>query len=196
MGDLLDKIEMLLKPESNSAVPFMHEIIERSQEDYASYTVWKLSGIKQRMIEEIRLGYENRDEMGNTETPNMIVTETPAARGFLFYFDPNEYEKIDFQHCFDYLKEKSAEAGYKVYLSDVQTNVREDCVEVKERHYLKPGYDNINGDKWNQLHGNITIEHIMRHGHPDHIKFYCTPFKGHNYVDALSFEELAKKILQ
>lgn len=195
--DILSRIRDLFTSSSKTSQPFTHELIERSDNQQQNYEKWKNTRGFQQLLSEIEAGYKQSQQPEGVDHTQMIVIEKPSAKGFMLYFHADRHDPQDFQHLFDYLKEQILEKGYVTYVSDVKTHNKEESVETRERHYLKPRFRFDEEDqKAQQLFGNIKIEHILQDGQPLHLQFLCTSYRDQYYYEAKAFGDLMEEIVK
>ncbi len=188
MADIFSYLKDLFSNSSEKNVPVVHELISRDEDTQLAFEQWKTSKRFQRVLSAI--GAEDEHDL------DMRVIHTPTVRGIVIKYVPKVLSKLEFQHLFDYFKEIVKEQTYVSYTSDVQTAVKNNGVETKERHYLKPkfSYDEERR-KCDQKYGNVQIEHLLIDDEPKHIKLWANVYSDFNYDEPLDFNVLLEKLL-
>ncbi|MEZ4887202.1 MAG: hypothetical protein R3E32_20895 [Chitinophagales bacterium] len=185
-------IQQLFKKQETSNVPFVQEIIVRSDEEQAAYQYWKLEDQKDHLLDFLAT------QMKSSDQSILLKLNSPKSQGFILKYktveDHTSFEA--FRHLFDYLKEQTLQLNYVKYMSDVKNFVRKTHVETIERHYLKPrfSFDEQTGLA-DQQYGNVLIEHLLHNEKSIQIKFVCNVYNDRKWTKVLSFEDLMKKIL-
>ncbi|MEQ8535197.1 MAG: hypothetical protein RIB86_25295, partial [Imperialibacter sp.] len=95
----------------------------------------------------------------------------------------------EFQFLFDYLAEISKTLGYRQVNSDVTITEKNDTIETREKHYLKPPIGTAD-QLSKQLFGNILVEYIMIDDQPSYIKLLANIYFDRQYEPAEDHREL------
>ncbi|MCB0736096.1 MAG: hypothetical protein KDC92_01190 [Bacteroidetes bacterium] len=178
-------------PVSNE--PVLQETIKRPLGEIAAYETWKTSAAKNYATSFIVSQYRSAQN-GEENVSVFRVLNSGSSNGFLLR-RVDDISAIEFQHLFDYLKEKTLEFDYLPYMSDRRMFNRKDFVETVERHYLKPNWKsntkaaNATG-KMYQIFGNINIELFKMNDEPTHLKFLAHHYVDHKYHEPEPFGEL------
>lgn len=174
--------------------PVVHEVIERSEEEVAGYEAWKASDRHSTQLGFVYQEYHKVQEEQNTLGSTFYYHDEPASKGFILNFRPDVFTPEDFQHYFDYLKERVREMEYRIYTSDVRSFVREEHAEEIQRHYLKPRHRRRKDQKV-QHFGNITITLVRQNDQPVYIKFMCHSYQDRNFTEATDYRELIEQVI-
>ncbi len=199
MSELWQYFKNLFKASENSSPnePFIHEVIERSEEEKASYDRCKSKLARRRLTDWLNNEFIRYQANPKDNDEAIDFLNTPSSKGFVIHFRKTAYRTTEIIHLFDYLKEKVLQLDYKSYLSDSRTYNRANQVENIQRHYLKPpsnlGKKTI--EKFDQKYGNITIELKQRNEKVHDLKFSATVYHDHKYQSAKPFTELMGNIL-
>ena len=108
MNDLWQHFKKLFKASENSSPnePFIHEVIERTAEEIASYDRWKNKFSKQRLINWLDNEYFRYKTNPNDTDHAIDFLNTPSSKGFVVHFRKMNYNLAEITHLFDYFKEK------------------------------------------------------------------------------------------
>ena len=178
--------------ETTPNTPAVHEVIERSPEEKEQYERWKKTLSCRRLID--WLNGQHIEYLINPENVDEAIDflNIPSSKGFVIHFQQTNYSRKEIINLFDFFKEQVLKLGYRSYVSDRKVYSREDWVESKERHYLKPPSNlrKITKEKFKQQYGNITIEILFRDEEVVHLKFSATAYNDHLFEDAKEFKEL------
>ncbi len=188
--------------ESSPSQPFIHELLERTEEEKGDYDLWKRTLAKRRIIDWVNMQYASFLVTGEADLDKAIdILNTPSSKGFVLHFDEQLHNTKDFLHFFDYLKERILTLYYKTSVSDNRTYTKtgrsgNTWVENVQRHYLKPRFQFTDDEKMIQQFGNIKIELTSRNDQIKNLKFSATIYKDYKYTEAQSFQDLMGVILQ
>ncbi|MBK7871283.1 MAG: hypothetical protein IPJ74_11700 [Saprospiraceae bacterium] len=197
MADIWNYLKNLFNKseESSPSQPYLHEMIERSEEEKSDYAHWKETLVRRRLTDWLNDQYAIFRVLPNDIDEAMDFLDTPSSKGFVIHFYKTNYSRRDVTHLLDYLREQVLGLDYRTQISDSRTFNRPNWVETIERHYLKPKPDFQHEGKFNQKYGNITIEMSLRNEQPHQLKFQATSYKDHLFKDAHDFEELMQEVL-
>ncbi len=155
-----------------------HEVIQRNPKFLFRYEEWKSSISRLDIINAYHRSYDLK-KAGIQNDPNVHVFESAASNGFALTYS-NEFSKQDFQYFFDYLAERVKMLGYRLVNSDVLIVQKNNEMETKEKHYLKPplssGANNID-----QMFGNILVELVLVDDEPSYIKMLANIYSDRLY---------------
>ncbi len=183
----------MFQKQAEGNVPFVQEIIERSDKEIEAYQYWKVDDKKDHFISFL-LG-----QINNPSKSDLLRLNSPKSQGFILKYEIVEAttDFAEFRYLFDYLKEQVLKLNYVSYVSDVKNFVRKSHVETIERHYMKPrfSYDETTGLA-DQQYGNVLIEHLLHDEQSIRIKFICNIYNDRKWTKPLSFMELLQHILQ
>jgi len=169
----------------------VHELINRPEEELKDYESWKNSKRKDQALRFMQMEYKKdvlseENYLGST----FYTINKPASEGFILNFNEQIFSPLEFQHFFDYLKEKILALDYKLYSSDLRIFNRPRYVESIERHYMKPRY-RFNDDKhFIQQYGNIMVTQIKKDHKPVYIQLMCNRYMDRKYTAPMPFKEL------
>lgn len=200
--NFFDKIKGKLFPKQekpNAAAPFVKEQLKRSEKHKYEFDEWldsrELFQLLNFLQEHYHLSKEGKENQGMIR-----VLHGNSSNGFMFRY-PQNCSKQSFSFLFDYFAQRVKELGYYQYLADVKYFTRKkdknEFVEEVSRYYLKPSFrrnQTPEGEKAEQLYGNILIEHYSIDDVPSHIKFLANNYTDHKFKEARPFEDLINKI--
>lgn len=194
---MLHFFKHLFKTQENNNPPVLHKPVIRTDAQKHGYEVWKLNDHKDYIVGFLHKQFETYwQEQQATLADELLILNTPQSMGFIYAYQPIQTGSTEFKYLFDYLKERVVQLNYKVYMSDVKSFARNSYEETVERHYLKPRFTwPFEGERVNQLYGNITIELLLHNDLPLQIKFVCQPYSDHKYASPLSFRDLTAMLL-
>lgn len=197
MKDIWDYFKGLFQKaeQSSSSNPYLHELIERTEQEKAAYAVWKGSLSHRRMMDWLYDQYAIWQVLPDDTDQAIDFLNTPSSKGFVVHLAKKEYPKRETIHLFDYLKEQVLTLNYKPQISDTRTWSQNSWVETVERHYLKPRPSWAAEKKFDQRFGNVTIELTFRNDVPHHLKFRATSYTDHLYAQAEDFKKLMQAVL-
>lgn len=181
---------------SSPAVPAIHELIQRSEEELVAYNAWKSSYILQQIRNWIRAEYEHFLRTNKVRSTSSVdFLNIPSSQGFIAHFRQTNYSRREATFFFDYLKERVKTLNYRTQISDTRTYSRNHWVETVERHYMKPRLDFKEGEKLDQQFGNITIELEIRDEEVHHLRLRATHYQDRNFSPVQDFSDLMDILL-
>jgi len=196
MTDIIQFFKELFQKQTTAKVPFLREILKRTDDEQAAYAYWKGSSAKEEVLQFLGERLRHFKATGQQESP-VLILKNASSGGFIFKYEKSDLSIKTFSFLLDYLKEQVVAECYTLNLSDVKTYVRKDYVEKTERYYLKPRFSlNKAPNKANQRYGNITLEQRLHNDQPIHLKFLCTHYRDHKFTEALDFFSLMDQILK
>ncbi|MBK6729626.1 MAG: hypothetical protein IPG60_01255 [Bacteroidetes bacterium] len=182
-----DELTSLFEFSENPAKPFLHEVLKRDADYDSALQAWIFSDRYADIKQLLHQYYVLHDDTGinhtferrqNNASNNIRITFTPA------YFEKNELQLIA-----DAWKHELLQHNYKKYVSDVRHFLRNDYVEIIERHYLKPKI-NLDNIILEQQFGNIIIEFRMIDEKSFDLQLQVHYYSGRNYSEAFPFDDL------
>lgn len=196
MKDFWDYFKSLFqKAEESSAFnPYIHELIERSDDFKSAHEAWRYSPACRKLFTWVETQYGLWLALPDDIDEAIDFLNTPSSKGFVIYLNKTAIPQQDAVHFFDLLKERVQMLNYKVQISDARTWVQKSGVEKVERHHLKPRSFRTEDAKFDQRFGNITIELSLRNDAPHQLKFRATSYNDHLYSKAGSFADLIQAI--
>ena len=170
----------------------VHEVIKRSDQEKANFEKWKAGGDAKQWLEEFSRAY-NYTKLDIQSECNILIHQTPYSNGFALDFKPS-FTKAEFQHFFDLLKERVLALNYRPSGSDRRIIQKENHIEIREMHYLKP-HPGKSTVKANQRYGNIMIEHVTFNEKPQYIKLMANIYQDRLFTEALNFDDFVRAML-
>lgn len=181
---------------SSPAVPAIHELIQRSEEEQADYETWKDSYILRQMRQWIKEEYEYYQRSNKTRpNSNIDFLRIPSSNGFIAHLRNTNYTRQEAIFFLDFLKDRVKTLNYRTQISDTRTYSRNSWVETVERHYLKPRLEIIEGEKMDQQFGNITIELEIRDEVVHNLRLRATHYQDFNFLPVKDYKDLMKVLL-
>jgi hypothetical protein len=185
-----DDIKNIFNQSENSSAsnPTIHEMIERTEDELASYERWKRTAGSRRLLDWLSEQYDI-SRNGGRQDESMGFLDLDSSKGFVIYIHKTNYSQEEMTWFFDFLKEKVQSLNYRSDISDRRIFPRRDWVEAQERHYLKPRirYDE---NPMPQGFGNIMIEFESRNDIPHNLRLRATVYNDSMFKDAGSFRAL------
>ncbi len=188
--------EAALKNKVQDEKVLCHDVIKRCETDNEYYKNWSASTAKTNSLSWLYNEYISYRTRGRCDNALTFLT-IPSVNGFAIKFDDARWHQQDFTALFDYLKNKlSTDENYWVQVSDSKTISKGICIEIIERHYLKPpiGFNLSYGEKRNQKFGNLMITLHAINGKVDTLKLSATQYNDHLFEKAIHFDTLMELI--
>ncbi|MCF8246108.1 MAG: hypothetical protein K9J37_15430 [Saprospiraceae bacterium] len=181
--------------QSSASRPILRAALVRSAEEKEIFENWKDTLVCRRIISSLAEGYAMYQSMPESVDRAFTFLNTPSSKGFAIHFSQTDYSRQDASHLLDLLQGKVRLFNYRLQHSDTRTWSEKDWVQTVERYYLKPRQSWAEGQKIDQLFGNITIELTLRNDQPYLLTFRATCYSDRLYADAADFHELMQAIL-
>ena len=196
--DFFERIRDKLFPQDdNKNVPAHSERIQRSDDYMEVYKKWIESERAEEVLTRLRSFWQYKWQ-GGDDFPEFHVHRTPQANGFYFIID-SFFRKAEADFLFDLFRDRVSEMEYRLYTSDRRWREKEEVVEQREKHYLKPEFDTgklkDETARIPQRYGNVLIELVRHDNEPHHLKLMANIYAGNNYEDPWSFKELVDQVL-
>jgi hypothetical protein len=169
----------------------LHEVIFRSEKEKLEYQKWKAEGQAAYWLGELAKAY-HFTKLEMSPRFQVHILELPYSNGFAIDYS-DEIGKSNFIFLFDYLKEKIMALDYHPSGSDRKMIRKNEVVEMREKHYLKPKPGN-NPEQANQRYGNVLIEWIAFNDKPDRLKLVANIYQDRQFTSAKGFDELIHAI--
>lgn len=193
MSEDFNRINELFNTNKKPGQSYIHEVIERTDEELAAFDNWKTLNLHDNLIAEL-----HKQLMDSTSNliQNTISISGDSTKGFVFGYDDSLCSKQEFKFLFDLLKERIQGIGYINKLADRRIDSLDQGVQMKERYYFKPKFSfDESAMKGDQAYGNLTLELFFLDEFPKQLKFHCNIYVDRNYFPAKPYEELLKKLL-
>ncbi|MEQ8910651.1 MAG: hypothetical protein RIC95_15750 [Vicingaceae bacterium] len=194
---LIDRLLQELFPEKDKGKSpikevLVREMIKRSQVFAQDYKVWKEQDMHLGLLAHVN---ENRHlRLANPDAQvNYFRYTHHLSNGFYFHgedpWNSNDYQFF-VQHLIDLLK------GEEYRLNNATKEVVEENGQLKtvEHFYLKPGLKFRRERPYQQLFGNIEIEHRMVEEETNLVKLMAHVYQDRNFQEPLEFDDLMQKI--
>ena len=196
MNGFWNQIKDLFKQAEAENAPAIHETLERTEAEQEAYHTWKHSARSQRLLGFLKRRVNSIDTPEEDLTLDMQFVESAKTNGFVLHFDKNKLGEKDFQHLFDLLRDRIIMHDYRLYMSDMRQQVRQDRVHQVQRHYLKPRLYNLaSGDPINQQFGNITLEYLQVNDRAEHLKLIVNIYSDQKYTEARPYGDLLRMLV-
>lgn len=182
---------------SSPAVPAIHELIQRSEEEQKAYEEWRDSYVAKQLRKWVRDEYQYYQQAGKSRADGHVdFLNIPSSQGFIVHFRQTNYSRQEATFFLDFLKERVKTLNYRTQISDTRTYSRNSWIETVERHYLKPRLDIVEGQKMDQQFGNITIELEIRDEVVHHLRLRATHYQDYNFLPVQDFKDLMTILLE
>lgn len=118
-----------------------------------------------------------------------------GRQGAVFFYDPS-IGPGNFQHFFDFLRDRVLALDYNVSTSDQRTLHHEGYTETIEKHFLKPQpKDCADTGRCNQRFGTVSVDLVRINGQPGFIRFTSNAYHDAIFTPPHSFDELMAAVL-
>ncbi len=198
MPDIWNYFKNLFRKEQESSPsqPYIHEMIERTEEEKSDYEQWKETLVRRRLQDWLNDQYALFRMDPDRTDQALDFLDTPSSKGFVIHFHETRFSERDVVHFFDFLKEQVLHLNYSTQISDLRTYSRSSWVETVQRHYLKPKKSKYPTEgKFHQSYGNVMIECTSRDDQVYDLKFRATVYQDSNFHDPAEFKDLMGMIL-
>ncbi|OEJ99487.1 hypothetical protein [Roseivirga misakiensis] len=189
-----DNVVGKLFGKQNGKSAFIHEVLSRSEREISAYEAWKNTPECSTIIADIERGYYLKKQ-GIASSMEVHLLESQYSNGFAITFN-QEFTPENFQHVFDYFKEKGLDQGYKLAQADRRILDKDTYEETIEKWYLKPnGVDDSTGIA-DQKYGNILIEKVAIDRKENYMKLMANIYQDRQYTEAKPFTELIELLFK
>lgn len=171
---------------------YIHEVLERTEKELASYNAWLVTETKMDVVKDIERGYYLKKQ-GVVSQIDVHLLDSKYSNGFAVSYN-EVIDKEDFRNIFDFLKERVLENGYKIAQADRRILDKDTHEETIEKWYLKPISSELETGIVNQRFGNVLIEKIDVDRKPSYIKFMANVYQDRQYTEAEPFQDLLDKV--
>lgn len=118
------------------------------------------------------------------------LAREPHRQAAVFLYDPS-IGPGNFQHLFDYIRDRVLALGYHLGAADHRTVRHDTFTELTQKYFLKPRpNDCTSSGRCNQQYGNVTVDLVSINGQPGFIRLFSNPFTDAIFTPAASFDEL------
>lgn len=113
-----------------------------------------------------------------------------GRQGAVFFYDPS-IGPGNFQHFFDFIRDRVLELGYNVSTSDQRIQRHQRYTETIYKHFMKPQpTDCLVTGRCNQRFGTVSVDLVTINGQPGFIRFMSNAYHDDIFTAAHSFDEL------
>jgi len=195
-----DKIVKKVFPKTdNPAVGVaVHEVLKRNNREIEEFDNWKINPVYFQLLEDVAQAYYYK-KTGIQSDITVHLFQSAYANGFAISYLP-EIGKKQFQHLFEFFKERVLEMGYRLANADRQIIDKKSYVETREKYYMKPplnlqqSADVLTPSE--QLYGNVSLEYVLTNDNPQYIKLLVSIYSDRLYKHALSYDEFVDRLFE
>lgn len=185
---------------STPANPYLHEMIERDEKFKTEYERWLQTPEPKNLSAWIHQQFRYFNDKPEWQNNQIVFLDKPTASGFIIFPDNSIWQEQTLLKYADYLKSCTAEAGYKLYMSDRRVYQKPDdkqgTMEEVQRHYLKPPIAILNPhEKQDQLYGNISIDLILHNDEVSRLQLTAHGYNDSKYHPPRPFAEFIEKLV-
>lgn len=198
MNKLLNRlISLFRKSELKSPhIPFLHETIDIDSIDHHSYSEWIASNNSIILRKRLKSAFLNFKIHRKSFDPCFEFWHKPTSKGFILFNHPDfALSKLDFIFFQYDIFCRLKNVNYNLNLADVQSRVKANWIEMIRRFYLKPANRNREGNKSEQLYGNIHLEYFERNDSPYMFRLLANTYMDQNFHKKKDFNELLEIIV-
>lgn len=176
--------------QENPSPTSIKEILKRTDKEQKKYLDWLSERHHEPLVKAISQAYFYKKTQISSSI-KIHLFNSQGAEGFAIDYMPDIGQE-NFQHLFDYLKNRILEINYFLQASERRILDKGSYVETTQKYYLKPKWKHALKDQniLNQLYGNILIELIHIDRQPGYIKFLVTHYQDRLFTPALDYDEL------
>jgi hypothetical protein len=157
--------------------------LTRTDEEIQAYNTWRVTAACKNwklFLKKEQEAFAKRCKMAECLSA-VKFEQLKCCQNFHLVFDNKIHNIKDFTFLFDHFKDALLENGYQLHTSDVRTyHCSETKKETIERHYLKPKPILVQGEKIDQLFGNVTLVLHAKNGVPIYLACRSTHYRDAN----------------
>lgn len=173
--------------------PLIHEVLERSEAELIAYDNWMRSEGSQDLINDFDRAYSLKKQQVESSLAVHLL-QSKYSNGFAVSYNKSIGAE-NFQHLFDYFKNKVEQLGYKLAQGDRKLKAKGNAEEEIEKWYLKPLAADLGSQLVDQRYGNILIEKVSINRKPSYLKLMANIYQDRLYSEARPFEELYQNLI-
>ena len=171
----------------------VREMIKRNQVFLDEYELWKEAKLNEEMIAQIQAARTARDE-NPTASINYYRHAENMSNGFYVQASA-EWNTTDYSFLVQWFIDKIITLDYYVNNATREAVVENGELTTVEMFYLKPKLKYRMEMPYNQLFGNIIIEHIIKDEQSSLVKLMANVYSDRNFKDPYNFEDLLNELL-
>lgn len=189
LGELFPNKE---KNEAPIKEVLVREMIQRNQIFKRDYQKWKSRDMQEGIIEHV--GENRMLRIANPEANVNYYRYTHHLSNGFYFHGEEPWTSNDYQFFIQHIIELLEAEEY--HLKNATKEVVEENGQLKtvEHFYLKPKLKFRHERPYQQLFGNIEIEHRMLEDRTNLVKLMAHVYHDRNFLEPLSFEDLMQKI--
>jgi hypothetical protein len=188
-----DILSQLFPAELSPNQPLFQEPLRRTRNERADYRLWKRTR-SYRPLSKLFRGACWLKKIGIRCSVNVHLFESQAACAFSISCS-DFIDHKNFQHYFDYLRERILTLGYLPHRSERELLDRVLYVETVERHSFRlPDLTNDQG-KLIQLYGHVYLELIRVNDRPSYLRLMVTKVVDSRFAVPLPFDDLMNRVM-
>jgi len=171
------------------------ENFTQTETDEANITEWLDSSQGVDLMNLVHKNYHFKKATINA-SPAVQIMNSPYANGFVVYFGEPFTEK-SFSNLFFAFGQRIVDLGYQKISLDRRMREINQQVKITEKQYFKPPFATGNeGEKIDQLFGNVSVEKVLFDNKPSYITVLVTIYSDRLYRDAGSFDQFVELIFK
>jgi len=196
MGFLNDMLGNLLpdKKEEETGEPevILREAIQTTKTVEKDFEAWLARGMQGGLLAYLKECIEERQANPAAEV-NLYVHQSKHSNGFYFRAE-SPWTTEDYQFLIFFILKKLKALGY------VQSHATREVVEdggilkTEEEYFLKPSLRFRREIPYEQLFGNVFIEHRIKGENTELVKIMVNTYTDHHYKKPYDFEDFLREI--
>ena len=178
--------------ENTESEVLVREPIKHSKVFLKEYERWKYNEMHHEILLDLKEKRAKRKE-DSVEGVNYYEVQNSTYSGFYFYGEAL-WSSSDYIYLVHFFTEKLK--GLDYFQGNSVREVIEEPEQLKttEQFYLKPALKFRKKTPYNQLFGNIEIEHKIEDGETKMIKLMASVYNDQHYDIPISFDKLMKEL--
>jgi len=170
----------------------VREPIKHNKVFLNAYQKWKYNEMHHGLLNDLNEKRAQRKEQ-SPEKVNYFEVQNSTYSGFYFYGEPR-WSSTDYTYLVHYFLEQLTSIDY--FLANSVREVIEAPEELKttEQFYFKPALKFRKEPPYNQLYGNLEVEHKIVDGETKMVKLMSSVYKDQHYNEAMGFDKLLNKL--
>lgn len=177
----------------NEEEVLIREPIKHNQVFKADYQEWKANNMHKGLLAHLRENALIKSANPQAEV-NYFAYRDAQSNGFYFHSE-SPWNQVDYKFFVMHLIDLLQSEGY--VLKHSRREVKEtEKLKTTEQFYLKPSLKYRKDKPYQQLFGNIIIEHRLVEEQTNLVKLMAQVYQGRVYQDPKEFEHLMEIIFQ
>jgi hypothetical protein len=170
------------------------ELIRRDRFFQKKYDEWLEDRRHEGLLSNIQENYQIREQSPGSDS-NFYMHQLTNSKGFYFRQE-YPWTSEDYNYLIQYFIDKLKRLGYRQANTRRELALVNEVPRIGEEFYLKPSLKYRRDLPYEQLFGNIFIEHRMLDGETELLKLMVHTYSDRSYKEAKDYRQLLDELFQ